>query len=297
MKTINYWMFVCCLLWLAACGNQQHENAMAKQDITSHSEEKTMTSSKKADEDLSSTSDQKAKILQVQHVKTPKPLVKKNQKIIKTADVRFQVKNLAKSIAKIQAMIRKHEGYVSSAKQDRQYNRLQSKIIVRVESDKFEDLLDEMVHEATFIDYKNVKADDVTEEFVDIQSRLKTKRAVEKRYLEILEKAKSIEEILKVENQLRVIREEIEAKEGRLKLLVDQINYSTISMEIYQRVATAEAPSDGFFTKMGRGLASGWKGILSFIIGLAYAWPALLVFGVGGFFGVRYVRKRLARKV
>jgi hypothetical protein len=294
MKTLNYWLMLGCLLWLTACGTRQYSEKQSREDIVTSTEEKTVqTNDKKADLGLETS----PKILRVQHVKTPKPLVKKNQKIIKTADVRFQVKNLAKSIAKIQAMIRKHDGYVSSAKQDRQYNRLQSKIVVRVESDKFEDLLDEMVHEAIFIDHKNVKADDVTEEFVDIQSRLKTKRAVEKRYLEILGKAKSIEEILKVENQLRVIREEIEAKEGRLKFLVDQINYSTISMEIYQRTETAQAPSDGFFTKMGKGFGAGWKGVLNFIIGLTYAWPALLVFGVGGFFGVRYLRKRFARKV
>ncbi|WP_299457543.1 DUF4349 domain-containing protein [uncultured Microscilla sp.] len=296
MKTLNYWLLMGCILWLTACGGKQYSEGQSKKEITIHSEEKTVSSTKKTASKDDGTAEHEMKILQVQNVKTPKPLVKKNQKIIKTADVRFQVKNLAKSIAKMQAMIRKHEGYVSSAKQDRQYNRLQSKIVVRVESDKFEDLLDEMVREAVFLDYKNVKAEDVTEEFVDIQSRLKTKRAVEKRYLEILEKAKSIEEILKVENQLRVIREEIEAKEGRLKFLVDQINYSTISMEVYQRTEAAEVPSDGFFTKMGRGFVAGWKGILGFIIGLTYAWPTLLVLGVGGFFGVRYLRRRLTKK-
>lgn len=293
MKKLNYWVIIGCMLLTAACQQSSHKEAQSTRPAITE-EKKAQNHSKKSD-NLSANGN--AKMLQVQNVKTPKPLVKKNQKIIKTADVRFQVKNLAKSIAKIQVMIKKQEGYVSSAKQDRQYNQVQSKIVVRVESDKFEDLLDEMAQEAIFLDYKNVKADDVTEEFVDIQSRLKTKRAVEQRYLEILKKAKTIAEILNVEEKIRVIREEIEAKEGRLKFLVDQINYSTISMQIYQKVEATQAPSDGFFTKMGRGFGAGWRGILAFIIGLTYAWPTLLVLGVGGFFGIRYLKRKLKREV
>lgn len=289
----NLWVMMACLFLISACGGekQNYKNA----DLTT--EEAVKPSINETSTTDGGETSQKAKILQVQNIKTPKPLVKKNQKIIKTADVRFQVKNLAKSIAKIQAMIRKYEGYVSSAKQDRQYGQIKSNITVRVESDKFEDLLDAMIKEGIYLDHKNVKAKDVTEEFVDIQTRLKTKRAVEKRYLEILEKAKTIEEILKVENQLRVIREEIEAREGRLKFLVDKINYSTINLEIYQKFEAADAPSPGFFSKMGKGFKSGWQGILSFIIGLTYAWPSLLLIGAIAFGVIRYLRKRNANRV
>lgn len=274
---------------LTACGGQsmegQSQKSLVSDETKAISEETNLANDGKQ-------SEKKLQVIPVQNVKTPKPLVKKSQKIIKTADVRFQVKNLSKSIVKIQAMIRKYNGYVSSAKQERQYNQIQSNITIRVGSDTFEDLLDDILREGIYLDHKNVKARDVTEEFVDIQTRLKTKRAVEKRYLEILEKAKSIEEILKVENQLRVIREEIEAKEGRLKFLVDQINYSTIQLVIYQKTEAAEAPSPGFLSKMGKGFKTGWQGILSFIIYLTYAWPTLLVLGGGIFLGVRYWRRR-----
>ena len=289
MKTLNIYLLTACFWVLTACGSQQNKSKGERASVTDTREE--------GSNETSSKQPKKLQVLPVQNIKTPKPLVKKSQKIIKTADVRFQVKNLSKSIAKIQAMIRKYQGYVSSAKQERQYNQILSNIVIRVESDKFEDLLDETLREGIYIDHKNVIAKDVTEEFVDIQTRLKTKRAVEKRYLEILEKAKTIEEILKVENQLRVIREEIEAREGRLKFLVDQINYSTIQMVIYQKTEAAEAPSPGFLSKMGKGFKAGWQGILSFIINLTYAWPSLLVIGGGAFFGIRYWRKKIARKV
>ena len=291
MKQFNLFLTMACLWILTACGSQSMEGQSQKSLVSDQTkairEETNLAKDGKQ-------SEKKLQVIPVQNVKTPKPLVKKSQKIIKTADVRFQVKNLSKSIVKIQAMIRKYNGYVSSAKQERQYNQIQSNITIRVGSDTFEDLLDDILQEGIYLDHKNVKARDVTEEFVDIQTRLKTKRAVEKRYLEILEKAKSIEEILKVENQLRVIREEIEAKEGRLKFLVDQINYSTIQLVIYQKTEAAEAPSPGFLSKMGKGFKTGWQGILSFIIYLTYAWPTLLVLGGGIFLGVRYWRRRNA---
>ena len=70
---------------------------------------------------------------------------------------------------------------------------------------------------------KNVSVQDVTEEYLDIEARLKTKKEVEARYIEILKsKTKTVEDVLKAEEQIRIIREEIEAREGRLNYLKNQ---------------------------------------------------------------------------
>ena len=133
-------------------------------------------------------------------------------------------------------------------------------------------------------------ARDVTEEFVDIEARLRTKKEVEKRYLEILSKAATIKDILLVEEQLRVIREEIEAREGRLKYLQNQVSYSTINLEMYQKL-TFE-PGFKFFSKIWKALKGGWKGLLNVLVGLVYIWP-LLIIGVGVFI---WIRRRISRK-
>src|SRR5690606_18336536 len=84
-------------------------------------------------------------------------------------------------------------------------------------------------------DYIKVNAQDVTEEYYDLETRLKTKKEVEARYIEILKsKAKTVEEILIAEDKIRYLREEIEAVEGRLRLLKNKVGLSTIQIEIYQ---------------------------------------------------------------
>jgi hypothetical protein len=234
------------------------------------------------------------KVMTVQNQDTEK--TKKSQKIIKTARLRFQVKNLEKSIANIQTVLKKSDAYIASATQTRQYDRVESNVAIRVARQDFEKILEDVLKESIYLDTKDVQAMDVTEEFVDIMTRLKTKKKVEERYLEILQQAKTIQEILQVEEQIRVIREEIESKEGRLKYLGDQIKYSSITLEMYEKTGVSLAPEDSFVAQLGNGFQSGWGGILAFIVGLAYGWPMLLILGILAFVIMKFVKKRSALK-
>jgi hypothetical protein len=63
------------------------------------------------------------------------------------------------------------------------------------------------MRESVYTDTKNITADDVTSEFVDVEARLKSKKEVEKRYLELLARAQKVTDVIEVENNLRVIRE------------------------------------------------------------------------------------------
>lgn len=83
------------------------------------------------------------------------------------------------------------------------------------------------------------QADDVTEEFVDLGIRLDTARKSRDRLLEILQKADKVEDILKVEAELRRLTEEIERMEGRRKFLADQVALATLQVSLQ---ATADAP-------------------------------------------------------
>lgn len=82
-------------------------------------------------------------------------------------------------------------------------------------------------------------ADDVTEEFVDLGIRLDTARKSRERLLEVLAKAEKVEDILKVEAELRRLTEEIERMEGRRKFLADQVALATLAVEF---TATSAPP-------------------------------------------------------
>ena len=102
-------------------------------------------------------------------------------------------------------------------------------------------------------------------------------KKLENRYLELLSKATKVSEILEIEKELSVIREEIEAKEGQLKYLQNRVSLSTVTIEFYKKVADADNATVSYGTKMWNAVKSGWNGISSFFIGLLHIWPFILI--------------------
>jgi hypothetical protein len=167
-------------------------------------------------------------------------------------------------------------------------------MVIRVPADKFDALLEELMKESIYTNYKNITAEDVTEQFVDTEARLKTKREVEQRYIALLKEAKKVQDILDIEDKLRVIREEIEATEGKLKLLNDKVNYSTIYLNTYQTLDYVPEPEKGFFSNVKEALIRGWRDLIGFVVSLIRLWPFLIAAGITVFWFIRRLRKKRA---
>jgi len=214
--------------------------------------------------------------------------------IIKTAECRFQVVDLNKCKESIEASIRKHAAYISSSSRRFGNPTIEEDITIRVPNLSFDDLLKEIKSQAKFINSEKINTEDVVKEFVDLESRVQTKREVEKRYAEILRsKAGTIEELLKAEQQIGKLHEDIEATISRINYLRDEVRYSTIKLEIYQvaEQEIAEAnPGAGLSKKFFKAFVSGWNGMVSVLISFTYLWPLLLVGTVG--YAVWLNRKR-----
>ncbi len=88
-----------------------------------------------------------------------------------------------------------------------------------------------------------------------------------------MKQAKNVQEIMAVEEQISVIREEIESKEGRQKYLNDQVSFSTITVSFYQETETSSAPEQPFYAKIWKNFVEGWDSFFSMIIGLFYLIP------------------------
>lgn len=148
-----------------------------------------------------------------------------------------------------------------------------------------------------FVDYENITAQDVTEEYIDIQTRLKTKLEVKERYEHILRKnAKTVEDILLTEDKLRIIQEEIEAAQGRLKYLMSKVSYSTIQIDLYETVNYIKEPvsyQKTFGAKIKNGFSFGFKIIEYVFIGVIYMWSLLLILFSALFFVKMKKRKNV----
>ncbi len=217
----------------------------------------------------------------------------KADKIIKRGNLGVEVKDYHKDKHYFEDIIRKYDAYKSNENERTESNRISNTIEIRLSSKHFDNFMDEIAKGEGIIniDYKRTSATDVGEEYTDLQTRIATKKEVEKRYIEILRKAKTIPDILQVENQIRVIREEIESKEGRLRFLKDRISYSTITLYIYEQLEYNAPPTDkpSFWGKLGNALLGGWNGILAIILVIVRIWPFVLLI-VGG---IILYRKRL----
>jgi hypothetical protein len=206
--------------------------------------------------------------------------VKIPDKIIKTGTIDIEVENYDEAILKIKNDIKKWDGYISNENENA-YSYMTSNVLtIRVLSENFENLVQDVCENVKKVESKSISAVDVSEEFVDLQARLKTKKEVEKRYIELLNKAYDVQDILYVEDKIRVIREEIEAKEGRLKYLSDRVAFSTITLDIKQYYEN-DKYEPGFGDDIGDALSTGWSGFLKVLVGLMYLWPLWLITGVG----------------
>jgi hypothetical protein len=91
-----------------------------------------------------------------------------------------------------------------------------------------------------------VTGQDVTAEYVDVEARLKAQRAVEDQYMAILKEAKSVHDILEVQQKLGDVRTEIDRAEGRRRFLEHQTSLSTFTVHLVQRVEAIDVSGPGF---------------------------------------------------
>jgi hypothetical protein len=119
-------------------------------------------------------------------------------------------------------------------------------VVFRVPSATFDSTLQALRALSSRVANEKITGQDVTEEYVDLEARIKAQRAVEQQYLAILKDAKTIHDILDVEQKLGEIRTEIERAEGRLRYLENQTSLSTFTVHLARQVAAVDASGPGF---------------------------------------------------
>ncbi|SKC85919.1 DUF4349 domain-containing protein [Ohtaekwangia koreensis] len=279
MKNTVY-IFLVSLCLFSACGAKQTSmEAADTMDVSDESLRKAETS-----------------LTQNQLAATPHEDLYSNGKVklIKTVNYRFEVENVKKASENIEAAIKKYPAYIASSNLRLENPILENKLSIRVQSEYFYELLKEIDKQPRFVNFRDVSTNDVSKEFVDLESRLKTKREVEERYMDILrKKAGTIEELLHAEQQIGELHEEIEATISRMNYLKEQVSYSTINLEFYQTVSEEISAADtiGMKDNFLDALKTGWQGLLTVILGITYIWPILLIAGLTIIY-LKFIRKK-----
>ncbi|HPW60676.1 MAG TPA: DUF4349 domain-containing protein [Cyclobacteriaceae bacterium] len=191
------------------------------------------------------------------------------RKLIRNGQLDFKSSDVKKTKIEIEKISKELNAYISSENESNYENRLQYTQTIRVPADQFDNLIYRLEPLADKIENKSINTQDVTEEFIDVEARLTTKKELEARFREILKQAKTVEEIVSIESQIANVRAEIESMEGRLKYLQNQVSFSTLNVSYYEIIGT----DFGFASKFVESLKGGWDNLLSFLIFLVTLWP------------------------
>lgn len=209
------------------------------------------------------------------------------RKLLKEGSVRFETHDIRETHAFITTLCRDHNAYIASESQNAYGSRLQQDLTVRIPADRFDAYVSNLVAHAGRVEQKSIDVSDVTEEFIDTEARMKTKKELEQRYRDLLRQAKNVSEVIAVEAQLVNVRADIESMEGRLKYLNDRVSLSTLDITFYEVIGT----DFGFGSKSIAALGQGWDNLLAFLIGVLYLWPFILLIAAVAY-GLNRWRKR-----
>jgi hypothetical protein len=276
------------ILFLAACSANSEEKSSMDMDSTGNEAGQSVAISEDSTEESQEVAEKK----------------KSNERmVIYQADLRMRVKNYEKAQRDMEAKAKKYGGFIIESNAYRDNNKqLSGSITLRIPQENFQSFLFDAEGLAEEVLERNVNGQDVTEEYVDLESRLRSKRTVEERLLEFMKNAQKTEDLLKISNDLAKVQEEIEQVVGRMKYLENQSALSTISIALFEenvivpnldnsKLNTWERTKKQFVTSSNF-LIGTFSGLFVFIIGNLPVFLILAVLLSILYFGIRKVKSK-----
>ncbi len=210
---------------------------------------------------------------------------------IRDADLRLRVDDYDAARRAALAAARRARAVVAGEAEQRYAFSVTNTLTIRVEAARFDSLMEALAAIGTEVVERRVTVEDVTAQNADLEARLRARRAVEARYLDILGRAGRVEDVLAVERQLAETREAIEVAEGQLRGLRDRVALSTITLTLSEESATGITDGPGFLSRLADAFSTGWDGLLGLLVGLVALWPLAFLVPLG-VWAWRAVRRR-----
>lgn len=216
------------------------------------------------------------------------------KKIIKDGRLSLRVEELEKSKMLTDSLVKKHGGYYAKESFNNVEWESSFNLKIRIPYANFEKFISDIEKGNGEVQYKEIDARDVTDQFIDMETRLVNKRNYLKRYNELLKQAGNVKEILEIEEKIRGLEEEIESTTGKLKYLSDLVDYSTLELTIVKKKAFIynAGDRDKFSERVKQSFARGWFGFISFFLFVINLWPFWIIAGVIIYFVKKIVMKR-----
>ncbi|NJM39813.1 MAG: DUF4349 domain-containing protein [Anaerolineae bacterium] len=203
--------------------------------------------------------------------------------IIRNADMTLVVTDTQSKLDEIATIASDYKGFIVSQSTSRFANDIQAQVTLRVEASQLDAALARIRKLAVEVRNENVRGDDVTAEFVDLQSQLKNLEAAEAQLQKIMESAEKTEDVMAVFNQLTQVRGQIDQIKGRMKFLSESAAMSAINLTLLpdqpsQPVEVAGWRPEGVAKNALKALISALQGLVNLGIWLViFVAPILLL--------------------
>ena len=222
--------------------------------------------------------------------------------IVRNADMTIVVTNTQAKLDEIARIASDYKGFIVSQNTSKYGNDIQAQISLRVDATQLDAALSRIRKLAVEVRNENVRGDDVTAEFVDLQSQLKNLEAAEAQLQKIMEKAEKTEDVMAVFNQLTQVRGQIDQIKGRMKFLSESAAMSAINLTLLpdqpsQPVEVAGWRPEGVAKRAIESLVNALQTLASFGIWLViFVAPILLLLALPMFILARIVRAVVQRR-
>lgn len=227
-----------------------------------------------------------------------------DQKLIKTVNMSMETKEFDILLSGVAAKAVELGGYVENAEVDNgsyYYNggRRNAWLTLRIPAERLESFVS-VVSEMGNVTWKSENVQDVTLEYVDVESHKKALVTEQERLMELLEKAESMEDIIQIESRLSEVRYELQSYESRLRILDNQVNYSTVSVNISEVERITEVQEKSFLEEVSYRLSNNFynigQGAREAAVWFLSSLPYLAMWAAAIFLIVWIIRKILCRK-
>ena len=280
MKTKILFMAFIAVLLFSCNSNHKGNQEMMIQDVQ-------LEKNKMEDKSMASVDTVKSAVANLSDNEAPAPPPTKtvtdwDKKIIKTADIKLELKDYNKYNSNIHTNLKTFGAYIAKEEQSQFNEMLQNNVVIKVPVDKFDDLVNSFGGEGISVIEKKINTEDVTGELVDGKARMEAKKQVRLQYLALLKQARNMKDILEVQKEINDIQEEIESVNGRIDYLSHQASYSTINLNYYQYLNGVNTSNNHptFITKIAEAFTNGFSIIGNLSILVVSIWPLFLIIGI-----------------
>jgi Domain of unknown function (DUF4349) len=202
----------------------------------------------------------------------PSEPVTTDRKVIQNGEFTIETKTPTEDQNKIAALATSLSGFVVTSEYQQSASQTNSTVslIIRVPAANFQKATDALLQIGTRVLHKKVTGQDVTAEYIDIEARLRAKKALEAQYFEIMKRAGKISEVLEVQEKLTEVRTEIEQAEGRHRYLENQSALSTITISLQTAAPIVAATQTGFFASIKNSFGEGVDVTVNIVLGIIH---------------------------